>query len=88
MNKMLALLLLVAPAALADSTQPSHPCTKPDVPAQFKDEAERDQFSQAVNTYHKCISDFITAQNEAAHKHRLAAQTATDEWNAFANSMK
>ncbi|BAN49102.1 hypothetical protein [Metapseudomonas resinovorans] len=88
MTKILALLLLVAPVALADSVQPSHSCSKPDVPAQFKDEAESEQFTRDVNAYHQCISAFVQAQNDAVHKHRAAAQQATDEWNTFANSMK
>ncbi|MNN78626.1 hypothetical protein D3C81_1951970 [compost metagenome] len=88
MTKLLALFLLISPVALADSVQPSHNCTKPKVPAQFKDEAERDQFTRDMDSFHKCISAFGETQNDAVRNHRAAAQEATEEWNSFANSMK
>ncbi|BBP82671.1 hypothetical protein PHLH8_23130 [Pseudomonas sp. Pc102] len=88
MHKALAILLLASPLAFADSAQPRHDCHKPKVPKQFRDEAHRDQFSRDVDSYSKCISAFVTEQNEAVRKHREAALKATEEWNAFANSMK
>ena len=88
MTRILALLLLISPVALADTTQPAHSCKQPAVPAQFKDQAEADRFSANMDGYHGCITAFIKAQNDAIHKHRDAAQKATEEWNAFAESLK
>ncbi|BCD83699.1 hypothetical protein PSm6_01060 [Pseudomonas solani] len=88
MRKALAVLLLISPAVFAESATPHHDCKRPDVPAQFRDEAHRDQFTRDVDSYNKCITAFVTEQNEAVRKHREAALKATEEWNAFANSMK
>lgn len=88
MTKILALLLLASPVVLAETAQPSHNCTKPAIPAQFKDQAEADQFSHDVEGYNKCISAFVEEQNEAVRTHRAAAQQATEEWNAFASELK
>lgn len=69
--------------AMADSFAPSHTCTQPVKPAEFKDNQEVDMFNEAVAVYKKCIADFAAEQNAAADRHRNAANQAIDEWNQF-----
>ncbi|MBV7478220.1 hypothetical protein [Pseudomonas sp. PDM31] len=79
--------ILLSPFALADSYPPSHNCTKPDIPYEFEDQFERDQFESDVEEYKDCITDFVDEQQQAMRKHKSAADDAIEEWNSFARSM-
>lgn len=81
---LLGLLLLVCTgSADADMFTPSHSCTKPYKPYQFRDEWELRNFRDEVEDYKNCINDFVEEQNDAIRRHEDAAQEAIDEWNSF-----
>lgn len=86
MRTLLFLGLLLSPYALADSVEPSHYCNPPDVPYEFQDQYEREQFNSDVEEYKSCITDFVEEQQDAIRKHRSAADDAIEEWNSFARS--
>jgi LmbE family N-acetylglucosaminyl deacetylase len=86
MRTLLILAMLLSPLALADSIEPSHDCNKPDVPYEFQDQYERDQFEADVEEYKNCITDFVEEQQDAIRKHKSAADNAIEEWNSFARS--
>jgi hypothetical protein len=88
-RKMRALILfglLLSPSVFADSYPPSHDCTKPDIPYEFEDQYERDQFISDTAQYKSCITDFVEEQQDAISKHKAASDEAIEEWNAFARS--
>ena len=39
-----------------------------------------------VDAYRDCMTRFIAENNDAADRHRAAANAATVEWNAFVHS--
>ena len=86
-SKLLTTLLITASAvsmsANADMFSPSHSCTKPYKPYEFKDQWEVDSFNDDVNRYKSCISDFVEEQNNEAQRHAEAAEEAIDEWNQY-----
>lgn len=86
MRTLLLLGLLLSPAAFADLVEPSHDCSQPDIPYEFEDQFERDQFLADVEEYKTCIADFVEEQQDAVRKHNSAADNAIEEWNAFARS--
>ena len=79
--------ILFTPLAFADSYPPSHNCNQPDIPYEFEDQFERDQFVSDTEEYKTCISDFVEEQQEAIRKHKSAADDAIEEWNSFARSI-
>jgi hypothetical protein len=81
-----ALLLAFLPAfAFADQVPPTHSCTQLHKPLKFKREAEVNAYKVQVESYRKCINDFIEEQNQAIQKHKDAANHAIEEWNFFVN---
>ena len=66
----------------AEST-PMHYCSKPVKPYKFTSEWEVQSFNNDVETYKRCIEDFVDEQESAVKKHRAAASDAIDEWNSF-----
>jgi hypothetical protein len=78
-------LLAASMPTAADMFSPSHSCHKPYKPYKFEDQWAVDRFRQEVETYKRCISDFVDEQNEEAEKHREAAEEAIDEWNRYIN---
>lgn len=81
----IGLFILFAGPAQADRRQPSHMCSKPFKPYQFRDEYDRSNFRWQVEQYKQCIADFVEEQNDAIKKHGRAAEEAIDEWNSFVN---
>ena len=75
----------VASWASADMFTPSHSCSKPYKPFEFDDQWAVDNFNNEVQTYKRCISDFVDEQNDAARDHQSAAEDAINEWNSFVN---
>ncbi|MEX5606840.1 hypothetical protein [Pseudomonas protegens] len=86
MRALLLLGMLLSPLAFADLTEPLHDCNQPDVPYEFQDQFERDQFQADVEEYKTCITDFVEEQQDAIRKHKSAADDAIEEWNSFARS--
>ena len=80
------IVLLISPLVFADMIEPSHDCNQPDVPYEFQDQYEREQFQADVDEYKTCISDFVEEQQDAIRKHKSAADDAIEEWNSFARS--
>ena len=75
----------VAAPASADMFTPSHSCSKPHKPYQFDSEWELENFKSDVETYKRCISDFVDEQRQAIRMHQNAAEGAIDEWNRYVN---
>lgn len=86
MRTLLIVGMLLSPLVIADTIEPSHDCDKPDIPYEFQDQFERDQFEVDVEEYKTCITDFVEEQQNAIRKHKSAADDAIEEWNAFARS--
>jgi len=80
-----AVFLVITLPLLADSYTPSHSCSKPYKPYKFNSQWQLDSFNNDVDTYKRCISNFVDEQNEEAEKHKQAATDAIDEWNRFVN---
>lgn len=80
-----ATMLAIAFPVMADMFTPSHSCSKPYKPYQFNSQWELDNFNDEVQSFKRCISDFVDEQNEAAQRHQEAASDAIDEWNNFVN---
>jgi hypothetical protein len=72
--------------AFADKITPTNSCTKPHRPFKFKSEAEVSDYKAQVESYRKCINDFVEEQNQAIEKHKAAANQAITEWNFFVNT--
>ncbi|KQB53763.1 hypothetical protein AQS70_09120 [Pseudomonas endophytica] len=83
MRNLFFLGLLLSPFSFADLIEPSHDCNQPDIPYEFEDQYERDQFQVDVEEYKTCITEFVEEQQDAIRKHKSAADDAIDEWNAF-----
>jgi hypothetical protein len=85
--KLLVLFLSIVVAstntATADSWGVSHSCSKPYKPYQFNSEYEYQNFLEEVETYKRCIQDFIEEQGNAVDEHSNAASEAIEEWNRF-----
>jgi len=81
----LAFLCITAMPIIADTFTPSNSCSQPRKPYQFDDDWEIERFKRDVESYQRCISDFVDEQNEAVRKHQDAAEEAIDEWNNFVN---
>ena len=86
MRTLLLLGMVLSPFAFADSFEPSHNCDQPDIPYEFADQYQRDQFNAEVEEYKSCITDFVEEQQDAIRKHKSAADNAIEEWNSFARS--
>jgi hypothetical protein len=74
---------LALPAIAQAESTPMHYCSQPQKPYKFTSEWEVSSFKSDVETYRRCIEDFVDEQNEAIKKHREAANDAIDEWNLF-----
>ncbi len=82
-----ALIFVLFPAfAFADKVPPAHSCTQPHRLFKFKTEAEVDAYKAQVESYRKCINDFVEEQNQAIQKHKAAANRAIEEYNFFVNT--
>jgi|GEM_PF-2027908 hypothetical protein len=82
-----ALLFVFLPAfTFADKVPPAHSCTQPHRPFKFKTEAEVDAYKAQVESYRKCINDFVEEQNRAMQNHKDAANRAIEEYNFFVNT--
>lgn len=79
------ILATISFSGLADSYPDSPSCSKPYKPYEFNSQREIDNFNNDVQSYKRCISDFIDEQNEAVENHQQAASDAIDEWNRFVN---
>jgi hypothetical protein len=77
--KRLPLLALLPVAVCADMITPSHNCSKPVNPSQFASEAEQATYRRQVNSYRRCLSDFVNQQNKEARMHSEAARIAGNE---------
>lgn len=86
MRALLLIGIFFSPLALADLIEPSHDCSQPDIPYEFQDQYERDQFLADAKEYKTCIADFVEEQQDAVRKHNSAADDAIEEWNSFARS--
>jgi hypothetical protein len=80
------LLTFLSSTAFADKITPTNSCTKPHRPFKFKSEAEVSDYKAQVESYRKCINDFVEEQNQAIEKHKAAANQAITEWNFFVNT--
>ena len=80
------LLTFLSSSTFADKITPTNSCTKPHRPYKFKSEAEVSDYKAQVESYKKCINDFIEEQNQAIEKHKAAANQAITEWNFFVNT--
>jgi hypothetical protein len=69
----------------ADLFSLSHSCVKPYKPWQFNSEWELENFRSEVESYKRCINNFVDEQSDATRKHQDAAAQAIDEWNHFVN---
>ena len=87
MRILILLVALLSTSVLADIVEPSHDCNQPDIPYEFQNSYERDQFLTEVDEYKSCISDFVEEQEDAIRKHKSAADSAVEEWNSFAGSI-
>ncbi|MGO9378567.1 MAG: hypothetical protein ACLPN1_08420 [Dissulfurispiraceae bacterium] len=74
------------PLAVADKVPPTNSCTQPHRPFKFKSDAEVNDYKAQVESYKKCINDFVEEQNQAIQNHRDAANRAIEEWNLFINT--
>jgi len=82
----LALSALCLPSSVSsDMFTPSHSCSKPYKPYEFRDQYEIDNFMSEVEAFKRCINDFVEEMNDAARKHQEAAEDAIDEWNSYVN---
>jgi hypothetical protein len=79
--------LTMAPVALADSFTPSPSCHQPHKPYSFSAEYEKQAFIDELESYRRCIEDFVAEQKEAAEAHRRAAREAIEEYNLFARRL-
>ena len=77
------LLIFLSTLASADKVTPTHSCIQPHRPFKFKSEAEVSAYKAEVESYRKCINDFVEEQNQAIQKHRDAANRAIEEWDFF-----
>ena len=80
-----ATMMTIVLPVMADMFTPSHSCFKPHKPYQFNSQWELNNFNDEVQSFKRCISDFVDEQNEAAQRHQVAASDAIDEWNNFVN---
>ncbi len=85
-SRLIVLATLLAGPAFADDPQPTHTCLQPTRPPDKNDTAVWNHFVDQVDAYRACMSAFIQQNNEAADRHRAAANAATQEWNAFVHS--
>lgn len=67
----------------ADMFKPTDYCTKPTKPYKFTSDWQITQYSNDIERYQRCISDFVESQNKAIENHQKAAKDAIDEWNRF-----
>lgn len=74
---------IIMDSAQADRFKPSHSCIKPIKPYKFTSEWEVTQYSNEVERYQRCISDFVNEQNKAIETHQKAAQDAIEDWNRY-----
>ena len=75
--------VLVPTLALAHAEQPKHACVQPVRPPDKTDAEVWNRFMDQVDVYRDCMNRFIAENNDAADRHRAAANAATVEWNAF-----
>jgi hypothetical protein len=91
----LLMLVLLSPALSLAAKRakapevPQHKCQKPERP-EYMNRGNAQQFSQVVERYKKCISEFIEQQNalakqhqQKAQQHNQAASDTLNEWNQF-----
>jgi hypothetical protein len=77
------LVLCAATAAYAHNPVPPHGCQAPTRPANDQDDVLWESYLAAVDRFRACISDFATANHQAAERHHEAANAATLDWNRF-----
>ncbi len=82
-SRLIVFAALLPGLAFAHDQQPTHACLQPTRPADKNDAAVWNRFVDRVDAYRACMSAFIQQNNEAADRHRAAANAATEEWNAF-----
>ena len=89
MNRLIkSLLVIISACAIclpvrADMISHSLSCSKPYKPSQLKTQNEVDKFNDYVESYRKCLSEFIEEQQEAASRHQQSAIDANNEWNRY-----
>lgn len=71
--------ILAASFAGADVIAPSHNCAKPLRPSHFATAADERNYRRQLDTYKRCLSDFVVEQNKRARMHSEAARIAENE---------
>lgn len=74
--------------AFADSYVPLHSCAPPVIPTGSISNNEVDALNIDIESYRKCIQQFIREQNAAIDMHERAHQEAVNEWNLFVKNNK
>lgn len=69
----------------AHERDPEHDCVAP-VRADKNDAIAWNHFIDLVDTYRACVNRFVEAHYAASERHRLVANSATRDWNAFVRS--
>ena len=81
-----ALLTLLYPEpGAADERDPRHTCTAPARPDK-NDDVAWNHFVDLVDEFRACINRFVEAHHDASDRHRIVANTATQDWNGFVRS--
>ena len=92
MNRLIKMVLIliysfaISLPVLADMVSRSSSCSKPFRPSKITTQSEMDKFNRNVNTYKKCITDFVDEQQEAAKRHQKSASDAISKWNKYVNT--
>ncbi len=82
MRAAFVIVIMTASVAFADASA-THDCVHPYRPADVSVDADWNVFLGAVDAYRACISTFVDHNYQASDQHRIAANAATNEWNAF-----
>lgn len=69
----------------AHDRDPEHDCVAP-VRADKNDEIAWNHFVDLVDEYRACVNRFVDAHYAASDRHRVVANSATQDWNAFVRS--
>ena len=79
----LGVFLCISPVGYI-AAQPSHSCYAPDIPEEFEDDQEREQFVAEAREFNECMKEFFDEQAALSREHAEAANAAKDELEAFA----
>ena len=76
-------IILLSTGAKGDIFPPSHSCSKPFKPYSFTSEYELNSYKDDIESYKRCIENFVEEQQGAIKKHQEAANDAISEYNSF-----